>query len=141
VASTPKRHAVVVAAEDDQRSFTGTASVATPNMATASTSTALPAVDFRTLAVVEDLQLSPALCLPPDAPVERAIGEALMRDFTIVPICEHRRAVGYLDVPEVQRALERGEITPAEPISKTMRHFERSKPYTGARARFPLPSR
>lgn len=69
---------------------------------------------------------SPPSSYRPDATVERGIGEALMRDFSILPIVEKRRPVGYLNVPEMQQAMAEGRVEGGEAISNAMRVFERS---------------
>ncbi|EJT99232.1 hypothetical protein DACRYDRAFT_55907 [Dacryopinax primogenitus] len=82
-------------------------------------------------AVVEDLQLPPAFCLPATALVSRAINEAYERDFSQIPILsEERRVMGYVSVGSLKDGWEKGEINPDVKISNyTTRFPTTSKPY------------
>ncbi|KZT56309.1 hypothetical protein CALCODRAFT_497617 [Calocera cornea HHB12733] len=82
-------------------------------------------------AVVDDLQLPPAFCLPATAPVNRAITEAYERDFSQIPILsEGRRVLGYVSVGRLKEGWEKGEVNPDVAISNyTTRFPTTSKPY------------
>ncbi|KZO89732.1 hypothetical protein CALVIDRAFT_547755 [Calocera viscosa TUFC12733] len=82
-------------------------------------------------AVVDDLQLPPAFCLPATAPVSRAITEAYERDFSQIPILsEGRRVLGYVSVGRLKEGWEKGQVNPDVAISNyTTRFPTTSKPY------------
>jgi len=79
---------------------------------------------------VDDLQLSPALCLPSETVLSAALREASLRDFTILPVISHSRSlIGYLDVPAASSRLEKNELEPDATVGDSMRKFQRSMPY------------
>ncbi|KZO98621.1 hypothetical protein CALVIDRAFT_535239 [Calocera viscosa TUFC12733] len=82
-------------------------------------------------AVVDDLQLPPAFCLPATAPVSRAITEAYERDFSQIPILsEGRRVLGYVSVGRLKEGWEKGQVNPDVAIANyTTRFPTTSKPY------------
>ena len=50
-------------------------------------------------AVVEDLQLAPAFCLPENAPTTAALEAAYEREFDYLPVLnDERKPIGFLDV-------------------------------------------
>ncbi|KAL1407065.1 hypothetical protein Q8F55_006478 [Vanrija albida] len=85
-------------------------------------------------AVVEDLQLPPAFCLPHDAPLSLALEKAYEREFDQLPVLDdNRKPLGYLDVPFLKREFEAGKVGQADPLSTHTTHFRRSSkshPYT-----------
>ncbi|GLB39114.1 putative protein with domain in cystathionine beta-synthase and other proteins [Lyophyllum shimeji] len=84
-------------------------------------------------AVVEDLQLPPAFSLPSTEAISRAIELAYDRDFSQIPVLDqHRRPVGYLDVPKLKDIWEAGKADLNDKVAAYMTKFQRtaSKPYT-----------
>jgi len=84
-------------------------------------------------AVVEDLQLPPAFCLPADAAISRAVELAYDRDFSYIPVLDHRRKpVGYVDVASLKKKWEAGEAKPDDKVQQYLTKFMRtaSHPYT-----------
>ncbi|EAU81495.1 hypothetical protein CC1G_05325 [Coprinopsis cinerea okayama7 len=64
-------------------------------------------------AVVEDLQLPPAFCLPASESISRAIEQAYERDFSHIPVLDRsRRPLGYIDVPRLKKKWEAGGASP-----------------------------
>ncbi|KAF8500232.1 hypothetical protein F5888DRAFT_1793505 [Russula emetica] len=85
-------------------------------------------------AVVEDLQLPPAFCLPGTELIARAIELAYERDFSHIPVLGKRRnLLGYVEVATLKRKWEASEVNPTDKISSCMTRFNRSartNPYT-----------
>ncbi|KAN0111789.1 hypothetical protein V8E52_008169 [Russula decolorans] len=85
-------------------------------------------------AVVEDLQLPPAFCLPSTELIARAIELAYDRDFSHIPVLGKRRnLLGYIEVTTLKRKWEANEVNPTDKISSCMTRFNRSartNPYT-----------
>ncbi|ODN76169.1 hypothetical protein, variant [Cryptococcus amylolentus CBS 6039] len=80
-------------------------------------------------ACVEDLQLSPAFCLPQDAIVLNALETAYEREFDHLPILNHKRKpIGYLDIPSLKQKLSAGAVTEHDPVSKLTNYFTISNP-------------
>ncbi|KAG1811766.1 uncharacterized protein BJ212DRAFT_488741 [Suillus subaureus] len=78
-------------------------------------------------AVIEDLQLPPAFCLPSTESVSRAMESAYDRDFSHIPILNRdRRPLGYVDVAALKEKWEAGTASPNDSISKYMTKFNRS---------------
>ncbi|KAI5453356.1 hypothetical protein NCC49_005835 [Naganishia albida] len=70
-------------------------------------------------AVVEDLQLAPAFCLPATASLSQALEAAYEREFDQLPVLnENRRPIGYLDVKLIKQKFEQGRADPNDPIRK-----------------------
>ncbi|GHJ87252.1 hypothetical protein NliqN6_3654 [Naganishia liquefaciens] len=81
-------------------------------------------------AVVEDLQLAPAFCLPATATLSQALEAAYEREFDQLPVLnEQRRPIGYLDVKLLKRKFEQGKADPNDPIRK---HTTLFRPFTSA---------
>ncbi|KAG2003381.1 hypothetical protein CC2G_003989 [Coprinopsis cinerea AmutBmut pab1-1] len=84
-------------------------------------------------AVVEDLQLPPAFCLPASESISRAIEQAYERDFSHIPVLDRsRRPLGYIDVPRLKKKWEAGGASPTDKVSNYMTKFNRTstgKPY------------
>ncbi|BEJ10939.1 hypothetical protein CspHIS471_0103610 [Cutaneotrichosporon sp. HIS471] len=95
-------------------------------------------------AVVEDLQLPPAFCLPKDAPLSFALEAAYERDFDQLPVLNsNRRPVGYLNVPAIKAKFEGGQARETDIISSHMTHFPKSSrqhPYSVITPDTPLES-
>ncbi|RSH80010.1 uncharacterized protein EHS24_009681 [Apiotrichum porosum] len=85
-------------------------------------------------AVVEDLQLPPAFCVPQDAPLSLALEKAYEREFDQLPVLnDNRKPVGYLNVQAMKRKFESGQAAEADPISSHTTHFpmtSKAHPYT-----------
>ncbi|KAH9962210.1 hypothetical protein BC827DRAFT_1199702 [Russula dissimulans] len=85
-------------------------------------------------AVVEDLQLPPAFCLPRSELVSRAIELAYDRDFSHIPVLGKRRnLLGYVEVATLKKKWEAGEVNATDKILSCMTKFNRSprtNPYT-----------
>ncbi|KAF8734368.1 hypothetical protein AX14_003326 [Amanita brunnescens Koide BX004] len=84
-------------------------------------------------AVVEDLQLPPAFCIPSSEPIARAIEQAYERDFSHIPVLNSkRRPLGYIDVAALKAKWEAGVADPNDKVFKYMIKFKRnpSEPYT-----------
>ncbi|GAA6060166.1 hypothetical protein JCM10212_005167 [Sporobolomyces blumeae] len=104
-------------------------------------------VDYRG-AVVEDLQLSPALVLSVATSVGTALQLAYERDFSILPLSDptNRQLVGWVSIDELKPLAESGQLdfdAPLSDVSSTgskagdeakakspVRKFARSKTYT-----------
>ncbi|GAA5852485.1 hypothetical protein JCM3766R1_003512 [Sporobolomyces carnicolor] len=99
-------------------------------------------VDYRG-AVVEDLQLSPALVLPTSTSVGTALQLAYERDFSILPLSDPttRQLLGWISIDEVKTLAEGNEIDLDTPLSKLndktdkapkspVRHFTKARAYT-----------
>ena len=97
------------------------------------TRAAAPAEKYRG-AVIEDMQLPPAFCVPHDAPLSLALEKAYEREFDQLPVLnDNRKPIGYLDVPVLKSKFERGQAGRADPISVHMTHFSvssKSNPYS-----------
>ncbi|KAJ9122278.1 hypothetical protein QFC22_001698 [Naganishia vaughanmartiniae] len=64
-------------------------------------------------AVVEDLQLAPAFCLPATASLSAALEAAYEREFDQLPVLnDNRRPIGYLDIKLLKRKFEQGLADP-----------------------------
>jgi len=90
---------------------------------------------------VEDLQLSPAFCLPADESISRAIDLAFDRDFSHIPVLtKEKKPLGYIDVTALKEKFQAGEANPDDLVSKHMTKFNRSKeqPYTTITPATPL---
>ncbi|ORX34747.1 hypothetical protein BD324DRAFT_131734 [Kockovaella imperatae] len=85
-------------------------------------------------AVVEDLQLPPAFCLPQDAQLSRALEAAYEREFDQLPVLNDRRKpIGYLDVRSIRKKFESGQAGVDDEIALHINHFplaSQSHPYT-----------
>jgi len=84
-------------------------------------------------AVVEDLQLPPAFCLPQKETISRAIDLAYDRDFSHIPVlADDRKPLGYIDVTALKQRFEAGEANPSDLVKKHTIKFNRSPshPYT-----------
>ncbi|RSH81508.1 hypothetical protein EHS25_006865 [Saitozyma podzolica] len=85
-------------------------------------------------AVVEDLQLPPAFCLPHDAPISLALEAAYEREFDQLPVLNDRRKpIGYLYIPDLKSKSEKGEAGLEDPLSRHVTHFplsSKTHPYT-----------
>ncbi|KAG2032781.1 hypothetical protein BDR03DRAFT_985470 [Suillus americanus] len=89
--------------------------------------TSMPPNDKYRGAVVEDLQLPPAFCLPSTESVSRAMESAYDRDFSHIPVLNRdRRPLGYVDVAALKEKWEAGTASPNDSISKYMTKFNRS---------------
>ncbi|ORY34208.1 hypothetical protein BCR39DRAFT_516758 [Naematelia encephala] len=92
-----------------------------------------PGVKYRG-AVVEDLQLPPAFCLPHDAPLHLAIEAAYEREFDQLPVLNDRRKpIGYLDVQAIKKKFAQGKADESDILSQHTTHFPMSSkthPYT-----------
>ncbi|GAA5939227.1 uncharacterized protein JCM15063_004460 [Sporobolomyces koalae] len=99
-------------------------------------------VDYRG-AVVEDLQLSPALVLPTSTSVGTALQLAYERDFSILPLSDRatRQLLGWISIDELKPLAEDSQFDLDSPISnlagqdlaglKTpVRNFTKARPYT-----------
>ncbi|GAA5887103.1 hypothetical protein JCM16303_007135 [Sporobolomyces ruberrimus] len=99
-------------------------------------------VDYRG-AVVEDLQLSPALVLPTSASVGQALQLAYEREFSIIPLSDPstRQLLGWISIDEVKELAKSGEVDPESPLSQLndktekspkspVRHFTKARAYT-----------
>ncbi|KAJ9100511.1 hypothetical protein QFC21_003551 [Naganishia friedmannii] len=90
------------------------------------TSSASPSSKYRG-AVVEDLQLAPAFCLPATASLSAALEAAYEREFDQLPVLnDNRRPIGYLDIKLLKRKFEQGVADPNDPI----RTFSLTPPQT-----------
>ncbi|KAH6909545.1 hypothetical protein BKA70DRAFT_1148760, partial [Coprinopsis sp. MPI-PUGE-AT-0042] len=99
----------------------------------ASTSTTSSSPDKYRGAVVEDLQLPPASCLPLTESISRAIEFAYERDFSHIPVLDKsRKPVGYVEVARLKQTWEAGQASPDDKVSKYMTKFNRSsgQPYS-----------
>ncbi|KAM0752272.1 hypothetical protein T439DRAFT_324340 [Meredithblackwellia eburnea MCA 4105] len=78
-------------------------------------------VDYRG-AVVEDLQLSPALVLPSDTPAGTALRLAFERDFSILPISNPitRSLEGWVDVNVLKQAIEQSKVEDEAPLKSVL---------------------
>ncbi|GAA6008103.1 hypothetical protein JCM11491_001886 [Sporobolomyces phaffii] len=99
-------------------------------------------VDYRG-AVVEDLQLSPALVLPTSTSVGTALQLAYERDFSILPLSDPstRQLLGWISIDEVKQLAQSNELdldsslaqlndkTESAPKSP-VRHFTKARAYT-----------
>ncbi|KAK2461037.1 hypothetical protein APHAL10511_006978 [Amanita phalloides] len=84
-------------------------------------------------AVVEDLQLPPAFCIPSSETISLAIEQAYERDFSHTPVLNsNRRPLGYIDVAALKAKWEAGLANPDDKVLKYMTKFKRntSEPYT-----------
>ncbi|KZV76701.1 hypothetical protein PENSPDRAFT_569433 [Peniophora sp. CONT] len=85
-------------------------------------------------AVVEDLQLPPAFALPRSELVSRAIELAYDRDFSHIPVLgQNKKPLGYVEVADLKKKWEAGEMNPMDKVEKYMTKFKRSvatNPYT-----------
>ncbi|KAJ3514237.1 hypothetical protein NMY22_g11525 [Coprinellus aureogranulatus] len=84
-------------------------------------------------AVVEDLQLAPAFCLPYTESISRAIDLAYERDFSHIPVLDKsRKPLGYVDVAALKQKWEAGQASPDDKVVQYMTKFKRSSnsPYT-----------
>ena len=78
---------------------------------------------------IDDLQLSPALTLSPDMPLQKALAEAFMRDFSILPVTDSSRSLlGYLNTKETTDSSgdSRSNLT----VADKMKRLQRKRPYT-----------
>ncbi|TEB24478.1 hypothetical protein FA13DRAFT_1817917 [Coprinellus micaceus] len=68
-------------------------------------------------AVVEDLQLAPAFCLPFTESISRAIDLAYERDFSHIPVLDKsRKPLGYVDVAALKQKWEAGQASPGSRV-------------------------
>ncbi|KAI9635831.1 uncharacterized protein MKK02DRAFT_44526 [Dioszegia hungarica] len=85
-------------------------------------------------AVVDDLQLPPAFCLPHEAPLAAALEAAYEREFDQLPVLSDRRKpIGYLNVPSLKEKYKRGEARDDDQLYRHTTHFplaSKSHPYT-----------
>ncbi|GAA5954240.1 hypothetical protein JCM3765_005329 [Sporobolomyces pararoseus] len=99
-------------------------------------------VDYRG-AVVEDLQLSPALVLPTSTSVGTALQLAYERDFSILPLSDPstRQLLGWISIDEVKALAKEGSLDLDSPLSQLndktdkspkspVRHFTKARAYT-----------
>ncbi|KZS97070.1 hypothetical protein SISNIDRAFT_472913 [Sistotremastrum niveocremeum HHB9708] len=84
-------------------------------------------------AVVEDLQLPPAFCLPEHESISRAIELAYERDFSHIPVLsKERKPLGYIAVATLKEKWEKGLADPNDSVQSHTVKFQRSSshPYT-----------
>ncbi|PFH48092.1 hypothetical protein AMATHDRAFT_76907 [Amanita thiersii Skay4041] len=84
-------------------------------------------------AVIEDLQLPPAFCIPSSEPIATAIEQAYERDFSHIPVLNSkRRPLGYIDVAALKKKWEAGHTDPNDKVLQHMTKFKRGpeEPYT-----------
>lgn len=78
-------------------------------------------------AVIEDLDLSPALSCTPTDPISSALLSAFERDYTHLTVisASTRALLGYLSIPHLKILLDTGKVTEADEVSKAMVKFRR----------------
>ncbi|TFK22373.1 hypothetical protein FA15DRAFT_596198 [Coprinopsis marcescibilis] len=80
-------------------------------------------------AVVEDLQLPPAFCLPSTESISRAIELAYERDYSHIPVLDRqRKPLGYVDVSRLKQKWEAGNADPDDKVSQYMTKFTKRSP-------------
>ena len=80
---------------------------------------------------IDDLQLSPALTLSPDMPLQKALAEAFMRDFSILPVTDSSRSLlGYLNTKETTDSSSDSSSSSSNlTVADKMKRFQRKRPY------------
>lgn len=74
-------------------------------------------------AVVEDLQLPPAVCVGTRTSVAAALRIAHDHDYSQLPVMAGRAPRGYLDVRAVQAAVAQGSVQDSAPVEQAMTRF------------------
>lgn len=78
-------------------------------------------------ATVEDLQLSPAVCIPTTATIDSALQVAFDHDYEQLPVLSNsngnRKLLGYLDVKKLRADVEASKLQRNESVLKNMVKF------------------
>ena len=77
---------------------------------------------------MEDLQLSPAVCVPTTATIDGAMQVAFDHDYEQLPVLSSsasgsRKLVGYLDVKKLRADVEAGRVDKAKGVLESMVKF------------------
>ncbi|KAK9895363.1 hypothetical protein P389DRAFT_197424 [Cystobasidium minutum MCA 4210] len=80
---------------------------------------------------VDDLQLPAAFALPGTESIGRAIELATQREFDTLPVLspENRKPIGYVNIEDLLRRLEKGEVKPEDSLQSSMRRFATKRDY------------
>lgn len=85
-------------------------------------------------ATVEDLQLSPAVCVVSSTAIERAISVAHDHDYSQLPLVdEARKLLGYVDVASLRQRLDAGQSQPEDRVETAMLSFAHQGKNAGKR--------
>jgi CBS domain-containing protein len=79
---------------------------------------------------VDDLQLSPALSVTTETPLNEALTMALEREYSQLTVISPntKKLLGYLDVPAVLERIQRGEVKDGEVVVRDVfTRFDRRK--------------
>ncbi len=78
-------------------------------------------------ATVEDLQLSPAVCVYRTASIDKALSVAHDHDYSQLPLVgEKRKLLGYVDVAQLKSRLQSGASKPEDRVDSAMNRFAAS---------------
>lgn len=82
-------------------------------------------------ATVEDLQLSPAVCVGLDATVGNALDVAFDHEYGQLPVLSdtngNRRLTGYLDVKSLREAVDAGKLNKSDSVKANMVRFSKEQ--------------
>jgi CBS domain-containing protein len=86
-------------------------------------------------ATVEDLQLSPAVCVPTTATLDTALQVAFDHDYEQLPVLSssngNRKLLGYLDVKKLRADVEAGKLDKSKGVLEAMVKFGGGKSEKG----------
>ncbi|CAD6891800.1 unnamed protein product [Tilletia controversa] len=87
-------------------------------------------------AVVEDMQLPPAVAVPRNATVQAALSVAHDHDYSQLPLVSttDRKLLGYVDVAVLSKRLAEGSLIGSDPVDSAMNRFANAAPSTAAGA-------
>ncbi|KDN46445.1 hypothetical protein K437DRAFT_256171 [Tilletiaria anomala UBC 951] len=87
-------------------------------------------------ATVEDLQLSPAVCVSRSASIEKALNVAHDHDYSQLPLVgDNRKMLGYVDVASLRERLEKGTSQPSDRVDSAMVAFWKREAATNGEKR------
>lgn len=90
-------------------------------------------------ATVEDLQLSPAVCVYRSASIEKALSVAHDHDYSQLPLVgQSRKLLGYVDVGNLKERLEKGQSSSTDPVDTAMTSFASAAKQQGGKSKFTI---
>ncbi|KAJ6264627.1 hypothetical protein Dda_0776 [Drechslerella dactyloides] len=80
-------------------------------------------------AVVSDLDLAPALSVPPDHPISEALAMSYDRSYDQLTVIhpQNRSLLGYLSIPRLKQQLQSRALSEEDTVEKAMTKFRKGK--------------
>ncbi|KAK6349922.1 hypothetical protein TWF696_006181 [Orbilia brochopaga] len=80
-------------------------------------------------AVVSDLDLAPALSVPPDRPISEALAMSYDRSYDQLTVIDpqNRSLLGYLSIPRLKQLLQSRALSEDDTVEKAMTRFRKGK--------------